>query len=308
MKLDKVLKSVMIGSLLTICLSTYAQHAPSIKYFMQQDTAGASATPYGVNDSYGHYVKSKDAKIYYEVYGSGRPLYVLHGGGVGTPYEMGRIIDDLKDDFKVVVVASRGHGRSEIGHSAHSLLQKAEDIYAVMQKVSDEKAILLGFSDGGYTALKVAATYPSAVDRVIAIGAGTLEKGFFENDLKLSDLRKMDERFVEQELKIRPEPQRYQEFLSNYMQFWSNTSVGAEVFSKIKAPVLLVVGDEDTHAPVKTVLKAHQLIANSRLLVVPQAGHGAFIDNYEVVQPALLQFLRLPSKDLKGSEKIPYND
>ena len=57
-------------------------------------------------------MQADDAKIYYEVYGKGKPLFVFHGGGVGTPYEMGQMIDNLRKDYQVIVVSTRGHGRS----------------------------------------------------------------------------------------------------------------------------------------------------------------------------------------------------
>ena len=109
------------------------------------------------------------------------------------------------------------------------------------------------------------------------------------------------------ELQIRPEPERTQEFYTKYMKFWNKMSVGKEIFSNIKCPVLLVVGDEDDHAPIITVLEAHQLIPNSRLCVVPKAWHSAFNDNYDVVRPAILQFVNSPINELQGSKKVDYN-
>ncbi|MBO5651236.1 MAG: alpha/beta hydrolase, partial [Selenomonas sp.] len=202
-----------------------AESAPAMRYFMQQPGNYASTTPYGNNEKAGHYVQAGDAKIYYEVYGEGKPVFVFHGGGVGTPYEMGQLIDKLRQNYQVIAVSTRGHGRSEIGHSPLTYEQKANDMLAVMKEVTDEPAVLLGFSDGAYTAYKVASMYPERVDRVIAIGAGTLKKGFFSGEMKVEDLAQMDAQFIEQQKKIMPEPERYQEFCTNYMKFWSQMEV-----------------------------------------------------------------------------------
>lgn len=280
----------------------------SLYYFMQGNHPATSDIPYGNNPEKGKYVTSGDAKIYYEIYGEGFPVVVLHGGGVGTPYEMGQLIDSLSKKFKVFVVSSRGHGRSEIGHTEISLEQKASDVNSILEQNSVDKAILLGFSDGAYTAYQFAAMYPQKSDRVIAIGAGTLHKGFFSGELKLSDLKQLDSRFVQQQLQIRPEPERWQEFLSDYMKFWNQMEIGKDIFSKIKAPVLLVVGDEDDHAPVKTVLEAHQLLKESSLLVVPKAWHSAFLDNYSVTWSAIETFVAKPLSALSGSKKLTFND
>ncbi len=307
--LKKIVLTVFIFTLMA-CFQVIHAHETksSLSYFMQGNNPAPSRIQYGNNTVKGHYVFSSDARIYYEVYGDGSPVVVLHGGGVGSPYEMGQLIDSIAKHHKVFVVSSRGHGHSEIGHTAISLEQKASDVNAILEQNSIDKAILLGFSDGAYTAYQIAAMYPEKTDRVIAIGAGTLNKGFFSGELKLSDLEKIDSRFVKQQLSIRPEPERWQEFLSEYMKYWSQQEIGEDFFSKIKAPVLLIVGDEDDHAPVKTVLKAHQLLKNSSLLVVPHAWHSAFIDNYPVKWEAIEDFIGKPSSEISSSKKVAFND
>ena len=189
-----------------------ATFAPAIRYFMQAPGAKGSDTPYGNNTVAGHYVQAGDARIYYEIYGKGKPLFVFHGGGVGTPYEMGQMIDNLRKNYQVIVVSTRGHGRSEIGHSELTYEQKANDMLAVIKEVTDEPAILLGFSDGAYTAYKVASMYPECIERIVAICAGTLKPGFFSEEMKVADLEKIDAAFIEQQKKLMPEPARYQEF------------------------------------------------------------------------------------------------
>ena len=282
--------------------------AAPLHYFMQQPGNYESATPYGHNEKAGHYVQAGDAKIYYEVYGQGKPVFVFHGGGVGTPYEMGQLIDKLRQTYQVIAVSTRGHGRSEIGHSPLTYEQKAEDMLAVMNAVTNESAILLGFSDGAYTAYKVASMYPERVDRVIAIGAGTLKKGFFSGEMKVEDLAKIDAQFIEQQKKIMPEPERFQEFCTNYMKFWSQMEVGEDFLKTIKCPVLLIAGDEDDHAPMATMVEAQQYIPNASLCIVPKAWHSAFIDNFPVTWTAMQQFLKADSSKLTGSKKVAYNN
>ena len=278
------------------------------RYFMQGDAKGSS-TPYGENFKIGKYAQTADAKIYYEVYGKGEPILILHGGGVGTPYEMGKIIDDLKKNYQVIVMSTRGHGRSEIGHTPLTYEQKADDALAVIKAVTNKPVKIIGFSDGAYTAYKIAAMYPAQVERIVAIGAGTLKAGYFSAEsLKVEDLEKIDSKFVDEQKKIRPEPERWQEFCNDYMKFWSKMSVGEEIFNAIKCPVLLIVGDEDDHAPVITVLEAHQMINNSRLCVVPKAWHTAFLDDYEITKSAIMPFISAQITDLSGSRKVDYNN
>lgn len=276
----------------------------TFRFFCQPPTVYGSSTPYGNNTSIGKFVQSDDAKLYYEVYGEGSPLLVLHGGGVGSPYEMGQLIDNFRKSFQVIVMWTRGHGRSEMGHQKLSYASRGKDILAVLTAVTDKAAILVGFSDGAFSAFKFASMYPDKVDRIVAIGAGTLRAGFFDSDMKVEDLEKIDKTYVDQMRELSPEPERLQEFFTSYMGFFHELSVGEEVFRAIKCPTLLIVGDEDDHAPVQTVVDAHKMLANSRLCVVPKAWHPAFLDNYPVVWSAIEPFLSLsPSSSITGSAK-----
>lgn len=284
------------------------QAVSALRYFSQKPNAKASTTPYGNNLSYGHYVQAGDAKLYYEIYGQGTPVFVLHGGGIGTPYEMGLLLDELRKTNQVIIMSTRGHGRSEIGHTPFTYEQKANDALAVISSVTKNPVIVLGFSDGAYTAYKLAAMYPNVVDRIIGIGAGTLKEGYFSPQIQLDDLRKLDNAFIKQQLQIMPEPERYQEFLSKYMSFWSKMSVGKEVFGAIKCPVQLIVGDEDDHAPVATVLEAHQLLPNSRLCVIPKAWHTTFLDNHSLTWNVISEFIRTEKNALLSSKKITANN
>lgn len=278
-----------------------------MRYFMQGDATG-SPIRYGSNDSRGAYVTAGDARIYYEVYGAGETILILHGGGVGSPYELGKLLDDLQATRKLIVMSTRGHGRSEIGHAPLTFEQRANDALAVLDAANvSAPAQVLGFSDGAYTAYELAARYPARVERITAIGAGTLQAGYFPSEINLAALEDLDKKFFAEQKKLRPEPERWQEFLSDYMTFWSRQSVGDETFGRIRCPVLLIVGDEDDHAPVATVLAAHQLISNARLCVVPKAWHTAFLDNHDVTAAAIRQFVDAPLETLQPSKKVAYN-
>ena len=300
------MKKTFLAGTMALALLISSSTADAAYYFTQGDKPGSS-TPYGDNVRLGKYAQTNDAKIYYEVYGKGKPILILHGGGVGTPYELGKLLDELKKNHKLIVMSTRGHGRSEIGHSPLTYKQKADDALAVLNEITQEPVQILGFSDGAYTAYEIAALYPERVERITAIGAGTLAAGYFPSAISLAELEKLDKKFFAEQKKIRPEPERWQEFLSDYMAFWNKQSIGAETFGKIKCPVLLIVGDEDDHAPIITVLEAHQLIENSRMCVVPKAWHSAFLDNYDVTAKAINQFVNAPLETLTPSKKVNYN-
>lgn len=284
---------------LLACLAGMGLSAPGqaeeMRYFMQSESEYASPTPYGSSAENGFYAKTADARIYYEVYRHSDEkapwLLMLHGGGVGSAYELGGLADALRPRFNIVLMNNRGHGRSEIGATQMTFRQKADDAAAVARSVTGGKVRILGFSDGAYSAYALAIYYPELVERIVAIGAGTLEAGFFPPKLDLAALKKMDPEFFELQERIRPEPSRMEEFLNSYMAFWNRMSVNEEMLGKIAAPVLLVAGDRDDHAPPETMLRARSAMKNAQLLLVPGQGHMCFTRGLDIVKAAAVPFL-----------------
>lgn len=300
-----VLKLMMVTWIMTFSVSIHSQE--KFYYFTQGDRPG-SETPYGNNTSVGKYVQADDVKIYYEVYGEeGKPLYVLHGGGVGSPYEMGQLIDSLRclGQFRVFVVSTRGHGRSELGHRRMSLEQRATDMSAVIRQLTPgEKVSLVGFSDGAYSSMSVAVHYPELVERIVAIGAGTLKPGYMAPDAKVSDWEKYDMRYCEQQRRLMPEPDRWQEFLTDYMSYWNRLNLDDGFFGRIQCPVLMMVGDEDDHAPIQTVVDAYFMAPSARLSIIPKSWHPCFLDNFPSTWSSMKNFVLENDKDLQGSKKV----
>lgn len=152
-------------------------YGADIHYFGQTPDDIVSKINYGNNQDAGHYVQSADAKIHYEIYGKGEPVLILHGGGIGCTYEMGRFADKLSEEnFMIIAPSTRGHGKSETGSKTITYEQKANDMMAAVNKTTKKRIIILGFSDGAYTAYKIASMYPDRVKKIIAIGAGELDK------------------------------------------------------------------------------------------------------------------------------------
>ena len=97
---------------------------------------------------------------------------MLHGGVYGYIDEFQPFLDKLVQEYQVICIATRGHGKSEIGNSPYTYNQRAEDAYKVIRAITQDSVMVLGFSDGAYSALKLAALYPSLIKKLIGIGAG----------------------------------------------------------------------------------------------------------------------------------------
>ena len=283
-----LLISFSLMSLISFGQQNYTQ---PLRYFMQQGALPANQIQYGNYPKAGHYVQSGDAKIYYEVYGKGQPLVVLHGGIVSSPMEMHPFIDSLSKHYKVIVVNTRGHGKSEMGSQAPSYNVKAADVNAVINAVTKDPVIVLGFSDGAYTGYFFAALHPEKIKKLIAVGAGEWKQGFRPIKFNRSSLFAMDSLYFKQQLAIMPEPNRFDEWLAGMTRYYNSVSVGKEIFSAIQCPVLVMAGELDQNAPLKTVIVAYELIPHAQLSIIPNAPHPVFEVNFPAVWASMLPFL-----------------
>lgn len=289
----KIFKSraLLSFAVLFISLSGSAQEIKRLRYFTQTDSSPISAVPYGNNPAAGHYIKSDDAQIYYEVYGKGKPFVILHGGIVGSPLEMGQFIDSLSQYYQVIAISTRGHGKSEMGSLIASYEQKARDVENVVQSLTKEKVMILGFSDGAYTGYFFAKNYPEKISKLVAIGAGEWKKGFRNFDMNLSEALAFDETYWKQQLQLRPEPKRVDEWFSNVNNYYNTVDIQKNVLDQIKCPVLLLAGEKDQNAPLSTVIDAYRMLPNAQLGIIPNAPHPAFLVNFPAVWNSIVPFI-----------------
>ena len=126
------------------------------------------------------YLTTSGAEIYYEQYGSGTPLLILHGNSqslaVFYPF-----LRTFLPDFQVILMDSRGHGRSRL--SVHTALRgfstedMADDVIALLNHLHLSSVHLLGFSDGANIGLEIACKYPERLKKLICISANASPDG-----------------------------------------------------------------------------------------------------------------------------------
>jgi pimeloyl-ACP methyl ester carboxylesterase len=261
-----------------------------LKRFLQPTTV-INSIPYGANPKAANYAVSGDARIYYEVYGKGDPFVLLHGGLLGSSIEMASFIDSLSKKYQVIVISTRGHGKSELGSSPITLTQRATDVLNVVKAITNEKLILLGFSDGGYTAYQFGAMFPDRVKKMIVIGAGELYPGSRSFGFTSKQAITLDSSYWAQQISLMPQPKRLEELFQGVANCYNKLTVGKELFGSIKCPVLVMAGDRDDGNPVQRVLNAALMIPNHQLSIIPNAGHPAFLDNFAAVWAAIVPFI-----------------
>jgi pimeloyl-ACP methyl ester carboxylesterase len=249
-------------------------------------------TPYGNNPKAGHYVQATDAKIYYEVYGKGQPVVLLHGGLFGSTIEMTDMIEKLKKNYQVIAISTRGHGKSELGKEPVTLEQRANDAMAVINAVTKDSVIVIGFSDGGYAAYQLAALYPNKVKKMVVMGAGELYPGLREFNFTAKQAMEMDKPFIEQQLKLMPEPNRLEDMFAGVCACYNKLTVGKDLLGTIKCPVLVMAGDRDNGNTVEHVVNAARMIPKNQICIIPNTGHGCFLENFEAAWTSIIPFLK----------------
>ena len=110
----KQLRANLFISFLFLCLTIFsqAQTPTQLRHAFQNSPSPAGTTPYGANAKAGHYVNAGDAKIYYEVYGEGKPLVLLHGAFYTIDMNWGQLIPELSKTRKVIALEMQGHGHT----------------------------------------------------------------------------------------------------------------------------------------------------------------------------------------------------
>ena len=116
------------------------------------------------------YIDSGTAKIYYEIYGEGRNIVFLHGNGEDMTYFKHQK-DALKNNYRLIFIDSRGHGKSSFGDEKLSLDLMSNDIIHVLNELKIDKSDFLGFSDGGNLALMIAMKKSDILNSLTVVGA-----------------------------------------------------------------------------------------------------------------------------------------
>jgi pimeloyl-ACP methyl ester carboxylesterase len=290
--LNKKSGLILVIISLIFSLGTNAQDLNRLRGFMQAGSTPDGAIPYGNNPKAGHYLNTGNARIYYEVYGKGKPLVILHGGVFGSTYEMGRFIDSLSRTYQVIAISTRGHGKSEMGTTEPTYEQKANDVNAIVQVTTKDSVIVLGFSDGGYTAYYFAGMYPEKVKKLITIGAGEWLKGSRTFNVTRKDAFGLDSLYWKQQLALSPQPEKLDAWLASINKYYNSVNISSEVFSKVHCTVLLMAGELDQNARLKTVIAAYYMFPKVQLAIIPNAPHPAFLVNFPAVWADIVPFLQ----------------
>ena len=261
--------------------------------------AAPAAVAYGSNAAAGHRLLCEDAQIYYEVYGTGKPLLLLHGGLFGYIDEFSEFIPELAQHYQVIAIATRGHGRSELGRQALTYELFARDALAVLDHVTREKACIFGFSDGAITTYAMALQHPERLDRVIAMGGGPLSitdytpQGLAEGKtLSGEGLAKAMPDFVAGRKKLMPQPELWPDFVERLKALYQSESyLDRARLGAVPVPFLLIMGEHDPYASLETFVRLYRTFPHAQIAIAPGCGHCVLTERPQLTRELIRSFL-----------------
>ncbi|MFL6025857.1 MAG: alpha/beta fold hydrolase [Friedmanniella sp.] len=245
------------------------------------------------------YADVNGVHLYYEVYGAGTPLVLLHGGMMTIELSFAGLIPDLAERHQVIGVEAQGHGRTADIDREITPAAMALDVVALLDHLEIDQAHVLGHSMGAATALELAVSHPTRVRSIVAASGSVRPDGLHEDltdPAKQATSTRMPtqqdfEDFRDAYRRLSPHPEHFEDFLATLsasaadLRGWGDTQLAS-----ITAPTLLVQGDRD-FTTVEHGALMQQLIPGSQLAVLPDTTHMDVTRKPDLLLPILRRFL-----------------
>src|SRR3954447_6514854 len=245
------------------------------------------------------YADVNGVHMYYETYGDGTPLVLLHGGMLSIDLNFAGLIPTLAKKHRVIGVELQGHGRTADIDREITPAALASDVVGLLDHLGIDRAHILGHSMGAGVAMELAVSHPGRVRSVVPISISVRPDGIHE-DLKdpskfaTSPIMPTQQDFTEfrqEYLRLSPHPDHFDDFLASLsasnadLKGWSD-----EQLAGISAPVLLILGDRDFTTTEHGALM-QRLIPGSQLAILPNTTHMQVTRRADLLLPMLDLFL-----------------
>lgn len=233
------------------------------------------------------YADVNGLKMYYEIYGAGKPLVLVHGGGSTIQTSFEKIIPLLAKNRMVIATEIQAHGRTSDRNADLSFDQDADDIATLLKNLNIPKADFFGFSNGGTTVLQLAIRHPQLVNKLILGSALAKRNGvpeWFWNFMDQAKLENMPEQLKLGYKKVAADSNGLQVMHDRDAKRMQNFKDIPDVqITAIKAHTLIINGDKDVILQ-EHALELHRQIKNSELAIIP-GGHGEYMGEVTTLTP-----------------------
>lgn len=233
------------------------------------------------NHKNGKFVNVNNVKLYYEIYGEGEPLLMLHGNGQSISAFINQV-DFFSEKYKVILVDCRGRGNSTFDYNTElTYTLEANDINLFLDKIGIEKAHIIGWSDGGIIGLLMALNFPSRVDKLVAMGANINPDGLIDLEGMFKTIESLE----------KDNDGKNNLFIALYKLMAYYPKLDYSDLSAIKSKTLIMAGDHDVIKNIHTV-KMFEAIKNAQLAILPNETHYFPEENPDFFNELVLNFLQ----------------
>ena len=253
------------------------------------------------------YVPVNGIKVYYEVYGEGKPIVLLHGAFMTIEMNWGQLIPELSKTRKVIAIELQGHGHTPFSDRKLDFATLASDVVGVMDHLKVDSADVAGYSMGGSVAYQLTIQSPKRVRRLVIISS-TYKSTGWRPEVTSGFKNFKPEFFANSPLQtaydaVAPDKTKWTKFLEQMFVFAGTPfNMGDANIAKITSPVLLISGDNDGLDKIE-LIKTYQSLGGglsadlgpmpkSHLAVVPSQGHVSLMMQTKTIFDYLDDFLK----------------
>jgi len=236
-------------------------------------------------------IPANGVSIHYAIYGQGSPVVFLHGGLANTDY-WGNQVSAVAAHHTVVLIDSRGHGRSTRDSRPYGYDLMADDVVAVLDALKIPKADIVGWSDGGILGIDLALRHKDRIGKVFAFAANTVTSGVKEGVEKNPTFAAYIERAGHEYKAHSATPKEYTAFVDQISKMWAEQPNWTDdQLKSIDTPILVVDGDHDEAIKREHTEYIAATIPHAGLLILPNVSHFAFLQDPALFNFAVLHFL-----------------
>jgi pimeloyl-ACP methyl ester carboxylesterase len=229
-------------------------------------------------------------RIWYAEFGAGPPVILLHGGLASSDY-WGLQVRALSGHYHVIVMDSRGHGRSSRDDQPFGYDLMAADVMALMDHLRLERAAVVGWSDGAILGLDIAIHHPERLTKLFAFGANSDPSGVADSSgspVFTAYIARAEKEYD----RLSPTPGQYREFLAQINRMWeSQPHFSRAELRAITTPTWIVDGDHDEAIKRENTELMAAEIPGAGLLLQPGVSHFSFLQDPQQFNADLLHFL-----------------
>lgn len=238
------------------------------------------------------YVVHDGARIWYASFGAGAPVILLHGGLSNGEAWGNQVPALVRAGRRVILIDSRGHGRSSRDERPFTYELMASDVVAVMDALRIPRAAVVGWSDGGIIGLVMALKTPERLTRVFAFGANMDPSGNIPNVDAVPNFARYEALAAADYRRLSPTPDGFTAFAQAVSRMWdAEPHYTAADLARIHTPVAIVDGDHDEAIKREHTEYLARAIPGAKLIILPGASHFAMWQTPAAFNAAMSGFL-----------------